>query len=83
MPKAGTKSLRDLVVENLPVRDRKTWESSLPADVLAELQEIRDDFRSGRMVGVTKTGLGKAIAASLAERGISCHSLTVSRWLEH
>jgi len=84
MPKAGNekRSLRDLIVGNLPKRKSVTFESTLPADVLAELQEIREDFRAGRMPGVTKTGLGKAISVSLAERGMTFHSLTVTRWLE-
>ena len=84
MPKAGTEqSLRDLIKANLPRRTPQTFTSSIPADVLAELQEIRDDFRAGRMPGVTKPGLGKAIATTLADRGIVRHCMTVTRWLEH
>ena len=69
------------VIANLPRRQRRDFASILPPDLLAELEVIRADFRAGRVVA-TKTGLGKAVAISLAARGIECHPLTVVRWLD-
>ena len=69
------------VLANLPRRQRRDFASTLPPDLLAELEVIRADFRAGRLVA-TKTGLGKAIAISLAGRGIEYHPITVSRWLD-
>lgn len=81
MAKAAA-TLRDEIRANLPVRARRTFAGSLPAELRAELEEIREDWRAGRMGPVTKTGLGKSIATTLAGRGITCHSLTVVRWLD-
>lgn len=69
------------VIANIPQRTRRTWADTLPPDVLAEVEEIRAEFRAGR-IAATKTGLGKAIAVTLAARGIECHPLTVVRWLD-
>jgi hypothetical protein len=83
MPKARPAgSLLEEVQANLPTRVRRTFASSLPADLLAELETIRADWQAGRLGDVTKTGLGKAVAAALAGRGLKYHTLTVVRWLE-
>lgn len=71
------------VVANLPGKPKRTWEAAIPPELMAELVEIREQFWSGTLPGnPTRTGLSKAVARSLASRGIQCHSVTVSRWLE-
>lgn len=83
MPKATRAgSLLEEIHANLPVRVRDTFARRLPEDVRVELEAIRDDWRSGRMGAITKTGLGKAISVTLSNRGISAHPLTVTRWLD-
>ena len=73
--------LLDDVLTNLPRRTRQSFADVLPPEILAELEEIRSEFRAGR-ISATKTGLGKAISKSLATRGINAHQGTVTRWLD-
>ena len=73
--------LLDDVLTNLPRRTRQSFADVLPPEILAELEEIRSEFRAGRITA-TKTGLGKAISKSLATRGINAHQGTVTRWLD-
>ena len=73
--------LLDDVLANLPQRTRTSFADVLPPEILAELEEIRSEFRAGR-IAATKTGLGKAISKSLATRGINAHQGTVTRWLD-
>lgn len=76
-------SLRDEITAALPSRARRKWEEDLDAAVLAELEEIRHDWRSGRLgAGVTRSGLSKAVAKTLVSRGITATAQTVARWLE-
>jgi hypothetical protein len=79
MPKA---SLLEEVRANLPSRERPTWIKTVPAELRDELEQIRDDWRAGRMGDVTKTGLARAISISVNARGIRGHILTVVRWLD-
>lgn len=69
------------VLTNLPRRTRQSFADVLPPEILKELEEIRSEFRAGR-ISATKTGLAKAIAKTLADRGINAHSSTVTRWLD-
>lgn len=73
--------LLDDVLANLPQRTRQSFADVLPPEILKELEEIRSEFRAGRITA-TKTGLGKAISKSLATRGINAHQGTVTRWLD-
>jgi hypothetical protein len=73
--------LLDEVLANLPRRTRQSFADVLPPEILAELDEIRSEFRAGRITA-SKTGLAKAIAKTLSDRGISAHSSTVTRWLD-
>lgn len=76
-------SLRDEITAALPSRARRKWEEDLAPDVRAELEELRADWAGGRLGnGVTKSGLARAIAKTLAGRGISASVHTVIRWLE-
>jgi hypothetical protein len=77
----ATLGLLEDVLTNLPRRTRQSFSDVLPPEILAELVEIRSEFRAGR-ISATKTGLAKAIAKTLADRGISAHSSTVTRWLD-
>lgn len=80
---AKTQSIRDQIINHLPSRARPHWETSLPADVLQDLEEVRADFKAGRLgPRVTKTGLSRAIAKTLADRGIGGSQTTVARWLD-
>jgi|GEM_PF-3893797 len=73
--------LLDDVLKNLPRRTRQSFADVLPPEILKELEEIRSEFHAGR-ISATKTGLAKAIAKTLSDRGISAHSSTVTRWLD-
>jgi len=76
-------SLLEQVRSFLPSRPRLRWEDSLPAEVRDELTAIRADWVAGKFgASVTKTGLGVAIAKSLAARGLPGSSHTVVRWLD-
>jgi hypothetical protein len=77
----ATPALLDDVLKNLPRQSRQSFADVLPPDLLAEVEEIRSEFRAGR-IHATKTGLGKALSATLAARGINAHPVTVSRWLD-
>lgn len=67
----------------LPSHSRLRWEESLPADVRDELSAIKADWLAGKFgANVTKTGLGMAIAKSLAARDLPGSSHTVVRWLD-
>jgi hypothetical protein len=80
---AKTQSIRDQIITHLPSGARPHWEASLPADVLQGLEEVRADFKAGRLgPRVTKTGLSRAIAKTLADRGIGGSQTTVARWLD-
>lgn len=79
-------TLRSVVLQNLPSRSGTTWESAVPPELLSELIAIRQDFHAGKLVDpigkpVTRSGLAKAIAVSLANLGHKFHPVTVSRWL--
>lgn len=76
-------SLLEQVRANLPQLVRRCWVNALPADTRAELEAIREDWKAGRLgPTVTKTGLARAIAVTLVERGLACHASTVCRWLD-
>ena len=66
----------------LPSSKRKRWTDSLPADVRAELEHVREHFLSGQMGSASRTGVAEALAAALAGRKIHVHPMTVSRWLK-
>jgi hypothetical protein len=81
MAKAIT--LREEIKAALPSRSRRKWEDDIDPSVLAELEELRSDWAAGKLgVGVTKSGLAKAIVKTLANRGTPASAITVSRWLD-
>ena len=52
----------------------------MPADLLAELEEVRRQYRSGELRG-TKTGTATALAKALQARGIDIGQKGVEKWL--
>lgn len=85
MAKAKAESLGDEVLR-LAVESRPgptAWYDQLPADIRAELDRVRDQYRQGQ-VGVRKYSLGRAIRTALLERGIRSPNVAgVVRWLDH
>lgn len=76
-------SLTDAIRSAVPpvVRRQLSWWERLDAATVAELEAIRDDWRSGRIPG-SKSSLAKAIAKELAERGLSdIGAQGVTAWL--
>ncbi len=65
-------SLADAIRANVPPPARRTlpWHERLPAEVLAELEQIRQEHRSGTLVG-SRTALATTISEQLRLRGLS------------
>ena len=65
-------SLAEAIRAAVPPVSRRSvcWWERLPADTLAELEAIREEWRSGRLAG-SKSALARAIAEQLNARGIS------------
>jgi hypothetical protein len=78
MPKS-TKLLED-VQGLLPKKGFKPWHEKVPADLLAELEEVRRQYRSGALGG-TKTGTATALSKALQARGIDIGQRGVEKWL--
>jgi hypothetical protein len=74
-------SLLDDVVANLPRKGQQPWHTTIPADLLQELEQVRARFEAGEIPGATKTGLASALAKSLKSRGISIGHRGVESWL--
>lgn len=73
MPKAETvTSLADAIRASIPTTGRPVarWWHRLPADVLQELNAVRDDLREGRLPG-NKSAVARAIVEHLHARGLS------------
>jgi hypothetical protein len=79
---AKTSSLLDEVKANL--KDRRgpvSWADSLPDDLAAEAQAIKDQWREGKLA-TTKTALAHSLAKGLQARGVNIGQSGVVRWLE-
>lgn len=58
------------------------WYRRLPSDVLAELEQIRVDWESGR-TGLQKRAMARAIMAEMQERALPvCGLQGVEAWLD-
>lgn len=82
-PAPGAGGLRDAVLADVPPprRGNPPWHERLDADTLAELEQIRADWRAGK-VNTSRWRLAESIAKHLAGRGLSSPSaLVVDRWL--
>jgi|Laugresu1bdmlbdd_1035124.scaffolds.fasta_scaffold01217_16 hypothetical protein len=72
MPKAEALSLADAIRASIPTVQRRgvRWWESLPADVLAELDAVREDFHAGRLPN-NKSAVARAVVEHLHARGLS------------
>ena len=68
----ASKSLSDAIRAAIPPPPRRTlpWHERLPADVLAELEEVKREYRAGTLKA-SKTGLAMTISTQLRLRGLS------------
>lgn len=58
------------------------WFKKLPPDLLAELEQIRVDWESGK-TGLQKRAMARAIIAEMQERGLPvCGIQGVEGWLD-
>lgn len=80
MPKPKTSLLED-VVANLPTKGQAPWHTTIPADLLEELEAVRQRFLAGEIPRATKTGFAAAISKSLKARGIEIGHRGVEAWL--
>lgn len=77
-------SLLDQIASDLPSRGPLPIMERLPADLAAEMNEVRAAWRAGdeKLAKATKTGLGRLIAKHLRARGVSIGEEAVVRWLQ-
>lgn len=83
MAKPSSGSLLEQVAAGLPNRGPRPLVEALPADVYAEVCEVRKAWRAGKLDSkrATKTAIGRLIAKHLAERGFTIGHEAVTRWL--
>jgi hypothetical protein len=82
-PAAAASGLREaiLAASGSVRRGPARWYERLPADVLADLSSVRDDWRRGAIEG-SRWRLAGVISQQLTERGFRiCSQLVVDRWL--
>lgn len=76
---------RPTMLEELPAAIRRRgplrWYEQAPADVMAELEEIRQKFRR-REIAATKNGLAAALSKLLATRNVTIGQLAIVKWLD-
>lgn len=76
------RKLLEDVKETLPARRGfAPWYEKLPADLLAEIVDVKRQWQSGKLPA-TKTALGASLSKALAARGVRIGQLGVIRWLE-
>lgn len=80
MAKAKHLSIADEVIAGLQKKGPPAWHTSIPASIMAELETIRADFRSGKM-RTTKTTLSKSISRAMTSRGHAVGPCAVMTWL--
>lgn len=77
-------SLLERVRGEIPSKGPRPIMERIPADLAAEMREVRDAWRAGKdplLAKATKTGLGKLLTKHLRERGIVIGDDAVIRWL--
>jgi hypothetical protein len=82
MPKAKT-GLTDEILSGIVAAQKGPmgWFHKLPANLQAELLDVRERFRAGKIAG-NKTSVAKSIHAALKARGLITAAYTeVLRWL--
>jgi hypothetical protein len=76
-------SLLTDVLSSLPVKGFAPWHKLLPEDLQREIEDIRTQFREGKLPPrTTKTGLAQALSKSLKARDVDIGYAGVLRWLE-
>ena len=72
MAKSPQPSLADAIRSAVPppVKRCLPWHERLPADALAELEQIKREHRAGTLVG-SRCALAKTISEQLRKRGLS------------
>jgi hypothetical protein len=76
-------SLSDAIRAAIPPPPRRTlpWHERIPAEVLAELEQLKREHRAGKLLG-TRYGLAVTISEQLRLRGLSDVGIQgVSAWL--
>ena len=79
----ASSSLSDAIRAAIPPPPRRTlpWHERLPADVLAELEEVKREHRAGKLQG-TRVALAICISEQLRLRNLSEVGMQgVSAWL--
>ena len=79
----ASSSLADAIRANVPPPPRRTlpWHERIPADVLAELEQVKREHRAGTLPG-TRVALAITISEQLRLRGLSEVGMQgVSAWL--
>ena len=72
----------DVLKRVKPVKCSKSWHDRLPSDVAAEVEALREQYRSGMLGDPNVTRLAVALAESLAERGFEMpRPRQVAMWL--
>lgn len=76
-------SLLERVRSEIPAKGPRPIMDRIPADLAAEMREVRDAWRAGdpQLAKATKTGLSKLLAKHLRERGVVIGDDAVIRWL--
>lgn len=65
----------------LPKKGIAPWYTKLPPDLLDELEDVRKQYRTGKLGG-TKTGTCYALSTALKARGVNIGIRGVQIWLE-
>ena len=81
-PAPGASGLRDAVLADVPPprRGNPPWYERIDAETLAELEQIRTEWRAGT-VNTSRWQMAGSIARQLASRGYHPSQLVVDRWL--
>ena len=79
----ASSSLADAIRAAVPPAPRRmlAWHERIPAEVLAELEQVKREHRAGKLQG-TRYGLATTISEQLRLRGLSDVGIQgVSAWL--
>ena len=73
----------DVLKRVKPVRFSKSWRDKLPQDIAAEVDLLREQYRSGKLGDQNVTRLATALVESLSARGIQMpRPRQVAVWLD-
>lgn len=80
MKKPPPESITAELERMLPRKGFAPWYATAPADVMQELEAIRERFHAGQLAG-TKTGISNTLSRILQARGIKIGHAGVAAWL--